>query len=554
MQLRGARAWGGSARSMILSLPARLVLLVLLAHSLVAGAEVGVALRFGPDGLASISWHGDEYLQSGVLGATWNDSVELRGGDGSVVAGDMKQGVLSVDAAAQAVVRRFPWGTLHCAYAASGDQLALELTISNSGERTISALQLQLLELVLPSAAAEYDGNTPMIATNIGSPSVLTLSHAHGVLALVNQDIERGLSFGCPWANDRPASRRFPLWADTGRRAALPTSHPTIVRPISPGGSDQYHVTLRFGPVGATAGILAGDLLQRFASAHPPTLAWPDRRPIGMLMLSSSVPHHAANPRGWFLNAPEIDTTSEQGRARFAERLMAYADKSVEVLRRMGAQGVIVWDCEGQEFPHATSYIGDPRCLPPEMVPLIDAFFAKFSAAGLKTGLCIRPQRAVLPVYGATAMQLEVPVADQQAVLAEKVGYASKRWGCSLYYVDSNVDRRHGAEGAMAAEVFRGLAAAFPAVLLIPEQKTPDYWASCAPYSELRGGWTTTPGLARQLYPKAFSVLCVNDGALASRHGELVAAVARGDVLLFRAWWDDPEQAAVSAIYREAGH
>jgi hypothetical protein len=273
-----------------------------------------------------------------------------------------------------------------------------------------------------------------------------------------------------------------------------------------------------------------------------------------MLMLSSSVPHHPANPRGWFLNAPEIDTTSEQGRIRFAERLMAYADKSVEVLKRMGAQGVIVWDSEGQEFPHATSYIGDPRCLPPEMVPLIDAFFAKFSAAGLKTGLCIRPQRAVLPVYSGTAEQLEVPVADQQAVLAEKVAYASKRWGCSLYYVDSNVDRRHVAEGAMSAEVFRGLAAAFPAVLLIPEQKTADYWACCAPYSELRGGWASTPELPRQLYPRAFSVLCVNDGALAQRHAELVAAVARGDVLMFRAWWDDPEQAAVSAIYREAGH
>jgi hypothetical protein len=541
------------AQRTLLGLLSLLALAAFSGPGVAAAAEDGVALGFGPEGLSSIRWHGDEYLQSGVLGATWNDRVELRTADGGVEAGEITHGVLTVDAAAEAVVRRYPWGTLRCAYAASGDRLDLDLAITNSGARTISALQLQLLELALPSAPSEYDGNTPMLATNLGAPSLLTLSHAHGVLALVNEDIERGLSFGCPWANDRPASRHFPLWADSGRRATLPSSHPTIVRPISPGGSDRYRVSLRFAAAGATAATLAGDLLQRFAAAHPPLLAWPDRRPIGMLMLSSSVPHHPANPRGWFLNAPEIDTTSEEGRARFAERLMAYADKSVAVLTRMGAQGVIVWDSEGQEYPHATSYIGDPRCLPPEMAPLIDAFFAKFTAAGLRTGLCIRPQRAVLPVYGGTAAQLEVPVSEQQAVLAEKIAYASKRWGCALYYVDSNVDRRHLAEGAMAAEVFRGLAGAFPAALLIPEQKTADYWACTAPYSELRGGWASTPALARQLYPQAFSVLCVNDGALAQRHAELVSAVAHGDVLLFRAWWDDPEQAAVSAIYREAG-
>ena len=547
-----------SASSAPAHAPALTVLLAVIALGCGAGAGVsagedGVALRFGAEGLAGISWHGDEYLQSGVLGATWNDSVALVGEDGGVTPGEMKQGALTIDAAAQAVVRSFPWGALRCVYTAGGDRLTLELTISNRGSRAIGALQLQLLELALPSAPSEYDGNTPLLMTNLGAPSVLTLSHQHGVLALVNEDLAQGLSFGCPWANDRPASRHFPLWADSGRRASLPSSHPTIVRPIPPGGSDRYRISLRFGPLGATAATLAGDLLSRFAAAHPPTLAWSDRRPLGMLMLSSSVPHHPANPRGWFLNAPEIDTTSEQGRARFAERLSAYADKSVEVLTRMGAQGVIVWDSEGQEYPHATSYIGDPRCLPPEMVPLIDAFFAKFRAAGLRTGVCIRPQRAVLPAYGGTAEQLEVPLAEQQAVLAAKIRYASERWGCSLYYVDSNVDRRNQAEGAMSAEVFRGLAAAFPQVLLIPEQKTADYWACSAPYSELRGGWASTPALARSLYPAAFSVLCVNDGPLAARHPELVAAVARGDVLLFRAWWDDPEQAEVRAIYREAG-
>jgi len=512
-----------------------------------------VALRFGPEGLAAISYHGEQYLTPGSLGATWNDEVALRQADGAITAADVAHGTLQVDAALRTVERRYAWGAIRCVYTPSANRLALDLTISNAGALTIGSVQLQVLELGFPSAVAEYDGNTPMMATNIGAPSLIVTSHVHGAVALVNEDLERGLSIGYPWANDRPANRTFPLWADTGKRAKLPPSHPTIERPIQPGGNDHYHLSLRFGQAGATAAELAPDILRRFAEAHPATLSWPDRRPIGMLMLSSSVPHHALNPRGWFLNDPEIDTTTDAGRARFADRLMAYADKSVSVLKRMGAQGVIIWDCEGQEFPHATSYIGDPRRMPPEIAPLADAFFRKFSDAGLRTGVCIRPQLPVVPVYGQQAEQREVPIADQFAVLSDKLAYVSKRWGCTLFYVDSDVDRAHVAEGPIDAEVFRRLAAAYPAILLIPEQKTASYWASTAPYCELRGGWASTPLLPRLAYPHAFSVIAVNDGPLEGRHAELVAAVARGDVLMFRAWWDDPEQPAVSAIYREAG-
>jgi hypothetical protein len=260
------------------------------------------------------------------------------------------------------------------------------------------------------------------------------------------------------------------------------------------------------------------------------------------------------NPRGWFLNDPQIDTTTEAGRAHFAERLTAYGTTSIAVLKHMGAQGVIIWDCEGQEFPHATSYIGDPRRLPPEMAPLADAFFKIFTDAGLKIGVCVRPQRPVLHAYTQQAEQLEVPISDEQSVLSEKIGYATKRWGCSLFYVDSNVDRGHTAEGPIDAEVFRRLAAAYPSILLIPEQKTASYWACTAPYNELRGGVASTPEAVRMLYPHAFSVIAVNDGPLEKRHADLVGAVSRGDILMFRSWWDDPEQPFVSAIYKEAGH
>jgi hypothetical protein len=512
-----------------------------------------VAIRFGPEGLAGITYGGDDYLKTGAIGATWNDEVVLRAADGTLVPGDVAHGVLQVDSGTSTVIRRYGWGSVQCAYRPSANRLSLDITISNDGMQTIASVQLQVLELEFPSALTEYDGNTPMIATNIGAPSVLVASHAHGVTVLVNEDLERGLSLGYPWANDRPTSRCFPLWADTGRRAKLPESHPTIDRPIPPGGTDHYHLSLRFAPTGTPPAMLVQDITKRFQDAHPATLSWPDRRPIGMLMLSSTVPHHALNPRGWFLNDPDIDTTTEGGRHHFAERLTAYAAKSVEVLKRMGAQGVIIWDCEGQEFPHATSYIGDPRRLPPEMAPLADAFFKTFTDAGLKTGVCIRPQRPMVNVYAQQAQQMEVPISDELSVLSDKIAYVTKRWGCSLFYVDSNVDREHRADGPIDSDVFRRLAAAFPSVLLIPEQKTAAYWACTAPYAELRGGVASTPESVRLLYPHSFSVIAVNDGPLDKRHGDLVAAVARGDILMFRSWWDDPEQPAVNSIYRDAG-
>ncbi len=56
----------------------------------------------------------------------------------------------------------------------------------------------------------------------------------------------------------------------------------------------------------------------------------------------------------------------------------------------------------------------------------------------------------------------------------------------------------------------------------------------------------------RAIYPDAFSVVYVSDGDTAGRRAELIAAVQRGDVLLFRGWWPDPFNDDVIAITREA--
>jgi hypothetical protein len=215
-------------------------------------------------------------------------------------------------------------------------------------------------------------------------------------------------------------------------------------------------------------------------------------------------------------------------------------------MKDANAQGMIVWDIEGEQYPQATSYLGDPRSLPPEIEPLADEFFARFSAAGLRTGLTLRPTLPVRAAYGNDVRQIEV--ADIERNLDDKLTYARKRWGCSIFYVDSNGDPNLPIDPV----IFMQLAQSHPDVLLVPEHQDARYYAYTAPYRELRLGPNSTPAMARELYPHAFSVIYIPDGNVEANRAALVAAVQAGDILLFRGWWTDPFNAAVKSIEQQA--
>jgi hypothetical protein len=255
------------------------------------------------------------------------------------------------------------------------------------------------------------------------------------------------------------------------------------------------------------------------------------------------------NPRGWFLDA-HLDITTEEGRAAFQKRLLAYADNSIRILKEMDAQGMITDDSEGQEWPHACSYIGDPRSLPPEIEPVIDLYFKKFLDAGLRTGVCIRPTRPLRSAYGARVDQYEV--GDPLQNLIDKAAYVKKRWGCTIIYVDSNVDPVF--LRPMDATIFRKLAEAHPDVLFIPEHETTLYYAYTAPtHSYTHHGIVCTPPSVLDVYPQAFSVVYIPDRPMEPHWQQFVESVRRGDILVFRGWFDDPYNENVKKVYREAG-
>jgi len=309
------------------------------------------------------------------------------------------------------------------------------------------------------------------------------------------------------------------------------------------------------------AGLLVVVSCAGLTSAEPLELQWEDHRPIGADFLCSAAMGIEKNPRGWF-NDRNLDVTTAAGRADFRSGLLARAETVIRYCRNVDAQGVIVWDLEGQEFPHATSYIGDPRALPklaPEMDAAADEMFQKYRDAGLRVGITIRPSR-IIPVEGQPGKWGHNQFGGVIDELADKIAYATNRWQCTLFYIDSNVwwSWSEAAQRAVhrlinAAETSE-LARRFPTVLLIPEHESTEHWAISIPYNELRGGFAGTPANVRAKYPAARSLIYPSDDRklVTARLPELVANVVQGDMLFFRAWYSDPVSHDVKAIYRQA--
>jgi hypothetical protein len=533
------------------------------------GQEEGVRISLGQSGLSALRYGGGDVLYDGeplVTGAFF------RKWDGAVYAADVGAGKRSMSRAEQRCEWAYPWGRIGLRYRPEGSRLYLSVDISTERDAdTLVALYLRIAEVrfrtvpTFRNRSFFFYGNTTM-AHNIGGPGVVGAEYDGGTVVLCNEQMGRPLSFGFGDSTDGKAALRYPVLAYTGRHPMLKEKWPFIDRPVYPGGTDHFELSIRFGPAGSASGDLADDLYQRFAETYPLRLSWDDRRPIGRLFLSSShktlADNYATNPRGWF-NDKEIDVTTEEGRAQFRERLMKWADRAVEVCTEMDAQGVIAWDPEGQEHPHMISYLGDARSLPPEMEPLADEFFGRFSEAGLRTGICIRPQRPVRTAYGDRVFQLKFT--DRRELLAnlsKKIEAARERWGCTLFYMDSNVHwygdpvRIPEAEGHTAMvddELMRQLTAKYPDILLVPEWETLRTYAYCAPYSQLNyNKLTEPPAHVLRTYAEALLVNAADLKTAEAQRDELVTAVKRGDILFFQGWYPARENAVIKSIYEEA--
>ena len=453
------------------------------------------------------------------------------------------------DAPSQTLITKYSWGNVACQYTQRGDQLDLDISVANRSSRAVGGFNLFPLALKFQNFPKGYDAYTPHVGFNSDGPTIQSADFGSGVVTIINRDVKSPLAVGLISSNDTGQSFRYKLYVGSTKLWYQPDNWPTFNRPVAAGGRDLYQISLRFSLSGANSSHVADDIRAQYVGAHPMKLKWDDRRPIASLFLASaSANHPATNPRGWFSNDANVNVSSANGRASLRQRVLDFADQSIQQLKSVGAQGMITWDIEGQQYPHATSYIGDPRMtnqLAPEMDAIADEYFARFRQAGFRVGVCVRPQQLVVSSGGAQ----QTDVADIAAQLNSKIQTAKTRWGATLFYVDSN----GGPCNPTDAEIFARVARANPDVLLIPEHQNTAYYAYTAPFNQSTEAGAFTPDEVRSLYPNAFSVVKLMGDNFDAVRAALLEAARHGDILMFNGWYDSPDGAAVREVTRQLG-
>ena len=535
-------------------------LLCALCPSLCALGDTKPGLDFSVSehGLGSLLFNGQSLLASPDGGELQSAQSLFRKANDSVI--DKPSSPAARSQAKDAVDLTYPWGDVSCAYSKKGEnEIVLHIGITNSSKGPIPDVSLRLMELTFPNVPEGMTleagmfgfgfkgkpaqmGTYPLMADPEFVVPIVRVDYGNSTLNLCSDDAESLVAVLYP--TNRPTNTSYPFLVACSN--------------IGPGTTKTFTVSLRFGPSGSSVRDLSGDVLKRYADKHPFQVKWTDHRPIGAIYLASSGINVPTNPRRWIVNEGKIDITTDEGKTKFRQALLKLADSSIKVLKETNAQGMITWDPEGQEFMQSV-YYGDPRLTPtlaPEMefkgegtAPIIDEYFARFQAAGLKVGVCIRPQQITMidgkPVQG---------IADDEhaaEVLKSKIEYARKRWGCILFYIDSTVGKTHT---ALSPDVFKSVADAYPDVLLMPENESMRYFAYSAPLnSYMHHKITSTPVGARMVYPKAFSVLLAPEGFRPEDDDALVDAVRNGDILIFNGWYKNQGVTKVEEIYGKAG-
>lgn len=501
-------------------------------------ASAAVEFTLDGAGLATLQHNNQNFLRY-FLGQTKGDlfvSVWKDGAANSQYENHSQTSLIAPDTVQQS----YPWGQVTCTYTVDGDVLRFSIQVANQSQNTLSEVQLALADIQFPGQAtpANWDNTNPPGTDNYKSPAILVGDYGSGTLALVNDDVN---------------TRAWTQWSS--RYYGAYPLRVSYWQPLPPGQTKAFTISLRWGESGASREQLAGDVFDAFQERYPQQLDWKDRRPIGSVFLASANREWADNPRGWF-NDANLNISSPDGQNYFQTHLSWLADQIVGEMQDMNAQGCVVWDIEGEQYPQGlATFIGNPLLLPqmaPEMDPLADAFFARIKQAGFRVGVTIRCQHLV-PFSQGGYVQEEYPNNDAIFdAMDQRIMYAQQRWGCTLFYFDSN----GGVHGLYDVDIFRRLRAKHPDCLLIPEAQDDSYYSQTAPYEELRKlganpGTDITPPGVRGLYPGAITVINTPEGDTVGRRGDLVAAVQRGDILMYRTWFRAPEFYDVKSIYQE---
>lgn len=264
---------------------------------------------------------------------------------------------------------------------------------------------------------------------------------------------------------------------------------------------------------------------------------WGDlNHPIGILVTSEQTQATDKNPAGWneVLNS---GVTPPEAWPK------PYLDRAIPVLKKIKAQRVVFWDLEGAKYGSRTGipaesemYVGAPD-LAVKMNPGVDYdyIFKRLTSEGIGTGVCIRPEEFNL-VTGK-----HEPSVDPYNTILRRATYANKRWGCDVFYIDSNTRTKlpdvpnQWVEGwVLPSTIIKRLNEAMPKVLWIPEHKDVAYHLWSAPYRGAGNGEFSTPFYIRRDIPDAISCINLNGVDIKAHAAELKAG---NNLMMLNAWF-----------------
>ena len=325
------------------------------------------------------------------------------------------------DAGSQTWTYRFAWGSISVQFVQNGNSLDMKVTETNAVNSgvVLDGAVIYPFALHFPKLPnGFYDASYPQLAFNTTGPSVTVADYGSGEVAAVFADASKPLYSGFQPTGQTLAYT--PIISGTPLDG-MATFQPHNDRPVAPGQTDTFTISLRFAPSGTATANLAADAYQSWAKTWPAQLNWTDRRVIGTVYLASSPTGNVNqpggypnNPRRYFndSNAGDFDVRNAQGLAQFQAKVLQQAVNNVQNLQTLGAQGAITWDLEGEQYPQDTSYVCSPDQIAqvaPEMESVIsngsspyagmkldDAYFKIMRDAGFRVGVCIRPQHFTL--------------------------------------------------------------------------------------------------------------------------------------------------------------
>ncbi len=540
----------------------------------------GLQITYGVKGVQSLAFNGVVLENTAAYPADtfhiWHmKATDLAGNlvsNGQYGWGENNNGT-SWNAATNTETYSFTWGYIAVQFQTSGNNLDMKVTeVNYAGSGVIfDGAEIFPFALHFPADPAGFSGYNQYAVTTTG-PGVSAADFGSGVVTAVLPNEATPLYTG--WKSAGPATYT-PIMTGTAPDG-LATYLPHKDAPVQPGTSLSYTVSLRFTPEGTAAN--AADAYASFAATYPSQMTWTDKRIIGTAYLATSPVDNGditqpggfpTNPRRYF-NDPSVDITNSAGLQAFQNRMLAQAASNVANAQNLNAQGVITWDIEGEQYPQTTSYVCSPdqiASVAPEMESAVlnpsspyfgqkldDAYFRTISGAGLRIGLCLRPQSFALGANGTASQSFLSSNAAIIANLETKARYANTRWGATLFYVDSTVDANGG---TLDPAIFQQLITDLPSFLFIPEESTPRYYAYTAPfYSFLFHTSLGTPASVYNYYPRAFGANLVNDvsaSLLAQYTPQLTQSVADGDILMGHADYWQANNPVLVALYAAAG-